>query len=152
MKQMKIIYQNGFSDAELAEYRPVVYKNVLDSAQAVILHMRKIGLECIEPGNRELADRILNYKLDATPSAELTNPYFSGIAAAINQLWRDPIIPKVMDEHSSDFYLMDNAGYFFSELSRIGTPGYLPNETDVLKAHQKSLGIAETRFIMGELS
>jgi guanine nucleotide-binding protein G(i) subunit alpha len=35
---------------------------------------------------------------------------------------------------------------------RIGTPGYLPNETDVLRARQKSVGITETRFSMGQLS
>jgi hypothetical protein len=38
VKQMKIIYQDGFSDSELADYRPVVYKNVLDSAQQVLIH------------------------------------------------------------------------------------------------------------------
>jgi guanine nucleotide-binding protein G(i) subunit alpha len=41
---------------------------------------------------------------------------------------------------------------FFSEVLRIGSPGYLPNETDVLRARQKSVGIAETRFQMGQLS
>ena len=41
---------------------------------------------------------------------------------------------------------------FFAEVLRIGTPGYLPNETDVLRARQKSVGITETRFSMGELS
>lgn len=80
-------------------------------------------------------------------------PYFSPeIAEAIHQLWKDPIIPKIMDEHSSDFYLMDSAGYFFGEVLRIGSPGYLPNETDVLRARQKSVGITETRFTMGQLS
>ncbi|KAG5651387.1 hypothetical protein H0H81_008853 [Sphagnurus paluster] len=111
VKQMKIIHQNGFSDKELAEYRPVVYKNVLDSAQAVVVFMRKIGLECVEYGNRVLADKILDYKLDAAPGSSMADPYFSPeIAAAINQVWKDPIISKVMDEHSSDFYLMDSAG------------------------------------------
>ncbi|RDB16234.1 Guanine nucleotide-binding protein subunit alpha [Hypsizygus marmoreus] len=171
VKQMKIIHQNGFSDAELAEYRPVVYKNVLDSAQAVVVYMRKIGLECVEYSNRVLSEKILDYKLDAAPGSSATNPYFSPeIADAIHQLWKDPIIPKIMDEHSSDFYLMDSAGYypclsvdfvlmrllhlnsFFGEVLRIGTPGYLPNETDVLRARQKSLGITETRFTMGQLS
>lgn len=111
VKQMKIIHQDGFSDAELAEYRPVVYKNVLDSAQAVVVYMRKIGLECVEYKNRVLAEKILDYKLDAAPGSSSTNPYFSlSIADAINQLWKDPIIPKVVDEHSSDFYLIDSAG------------------------------------------
>ncbi|KAG5645861.1 guanine nucleotide-binding protein subunit alpha [Asterophora parasitica] len=159
VKQMKIIHQDGFSPAELADYRPVIYKNVLDSAQAVVVYMRKIGLECVEYGNRVCAERILDYRLDAPSSSAGANAnrqgevYFSPeIADAIHQVWKDPIIPKVMDEHSSDFYLMDSASYFFSEVLRIGTPGYVPNETDVLRARQKSLGITETRFTMGNLS
>jgi guanine nucleotide-binding protein subunit alpha len=56
VKQMKIIHQDGFSPAELAEYRPVVYKNVLDSAQQVVIYMKKIGLECVEYSNRVCYD------------------------------------------------------------------------------------------------
>ena len=32
-------------DSELADYRPVVYENVLDSAQQVLIYIKKIGLE-----------------------------------------------------------------------------------------------------------
>jgi len=52
VKQMKIIHKEGFSDAELAEYRPIIFKNVLDSAQAVIIYMRKIGWEFVTYTNR----------------------------------------------------------------------------------------------------
>ena len=49
---------------------------------------------------------MLEYRLDMQSG----NPYFSTeIAEAINQLWKDPIIPKIMDDHSSHFYLMDSA-------------------------------------------
>ena len=41
---------------------------------------------------------------------------------------------------------------FFGEVLRIGFPGYLPNETDILRARQKSVGITETRFTMGRQS
>ena len=47
---------------------------------------------------------------------------------------------------------MDSASYFFSEVRRIGKAGYVPTETDVLRARQKSTGIVETRFNMGQLS
>jgi len=73
------------------------------------------------------------------------------IASLIHQLSQDPVIPKVMD-HSSEFYLMDSASYFFNEALRIGEQGYVPTETDVLRARQKSTGITETRFNMGQLS
>lgn len=41
---------------------------------------------------------------------------------------------------------------FFNNVLRIGAPGYVPTETDVLRARQKSVGITETRFSMGQLS
>jgi len=52
VKQMKIIHQDGFSEQELLQFRPVIYKNVLDSAKAVVLYMIKVGLECVEYSNR----------------------------------------------------------------------------------------------------
>lgn len=52
VKQMKIIHQEGFSEAELAEYTPTIYKNVLESAHSVVMFMKKIGLECEEYSNR----------------------------------------------------------------------------------------------------
>lgn len=52
VKQMKIIHQNGFTDEECMTYRPTIYRNTLDSAQAIVLAMRKIGLDCIDPTNR----------------------------------------------------------------------------------------------------
>ena len=41
---------------------------------------------------------------------------------------------------------------FFTEVKRIGRSGYVPDETDVLRARLKSTGITETRFNMGQLS
>ena len=43
---MKIIYQDGFSDSELVDYRPVVYKNVLDSAQQILIHEENFARMC----------------------------------------------------------------------------------------------------------
>ncbi|TFK45405.1 guanine nucleotide binding protein, alpha subunit [Heliocybe sulcata] len=147
VKQMKIIHQNGFSKDELATFRPIIYKNLLDSAQAIVLAMRKLGVDCVEPVNRQNADRIINYTIESSPSFVFSEE----VAQAIHELWRDSVIPKVMD-HSSEFYLMDSASYFFSEVLRIGTASYLPTETDVLRARAKSTGITETRFNMGQLS
>ena len=147
VKQMKIIHQNGYSKNELATYTQTVYTNLLESAQAIVLAMRKFAVDPELPANRVHADAILDYKVDPTPGWVFSED----IALAIYQLWQDPIIPKIM-EHSSEFYLMDNASYFFGEVLRIGKFDYIPNETDVLRARQKSVGIVETRFTMGQLS
>jgi hypothetical protein len=41
---------------------------------------------------------------------------------------------------------------FFSEVLRIGSPGYLPNDTDVLCARQRGVDVTETKFTMGGLA
>ncbi|KAH7920557.1 guanine nucleotide binding protein, alpha subunit [Leucogyrophana mollusca] len=147
VKQMKIIHQNGFSRDELMTYRPTIYKNTVDSAQAIVLAMRKLKVDCVLPANRANADRILDYRVDGTGGFTFTEE----IAQAIHDLWTDPIISEIMD-HSSEFYLMDSASYFFGEVLRIGAPLYVPTENDVLRARQKTTGITETRFNMGQLS
>lgn len=148
VKQMRIIHKDGFPEAERAGYAPIVYRNVLDSAQAIIVMMRKLNIDCETYSNRPLADKIADYKLDESTAFVLSPE----IAEAIHQFWQDPIVTKVIDEHGSEFYLMDSADYFFAEVLRIGSPDYLPTEMDVLRARQKSTGITETRFSMGQLS
>ncbi|KAG6808691.1 hypothetical protein H0H92_003234, partial [Tricholoma furcatifolium] len=58
LKQMKIIYQSGFSQVEGEEYRLVVYENILDAAVAVLMRMRKLGISFQRSENGVLADRI----------------------------------------------------------------------------------------------
>ena len=95
---MKIIHKEGFTDAELAEYRSIVFKSFLSLLFPILLS-KFIS-------SQPLADKVLDYR----PDSETSNLYFpSDIAEAIHQLWKDPIITKIMDEHTSEFYLMDSA-------------------------------------------
>lgn len=198
VKQMKIIHQNGYTQSELMSFRPTIFRNLVDSAQDIVLAMRKLGVDPVLPENRQNAEKIMDYRVETLlgvaqnaigallghnstssrdkfdrgersdrydrdfiifpPRDSNGNPTSTSkikldteIAQAIHALWADPIISELMD-HSSDFYLMDSAPYFFSEVLRIGAPDYVPNEADVLRARAKSSGIAETRFNMGQLS
>ena len=49
---MKIIHQNAYSADELAKYRTVVYRNLVDSAQDIIRAMIQIGLVPEDPVTR----------------------------------------------------------------------------------------------------
>ncbi|TFY75458.1 hypothetical protein EWM64_g8555 [Hericium alpestre] len=147
VKQMKIIHQNGYTTEELLTFRPLIWKNLLESAHAVVGALAKIGLEPSRPANKASLEKLASYELSSDPTF-----FFSpDIARAIQELWQDPVIPKMMD-HSSEFYLMDSASYFFAEADRIASSSYTPTKEDVLRARAKSTGITETRFNMGTLS
>ena len=52
VKQMKIIHQDGFSVEERIAYRAPIYQNLLESAQAIVLAMRKLSIEPVDVQNR----------------------------------------------------------------------------------------------------
>ncbi|GAA5877082.1 hypothetical protein JCM16303_006161 [Sporobolomyces ruberrimus] len=161
VKQMKLIYQNGYSRDEMMLFRLTIHKNIIDSAQGLVLALRRFQMEPTEEVNREYAEMITEYRLDAD-TYSTANPAFASNGAfdgglspdfvqAVDSLWHDPIIPSVLDR-SSEFYLMDSAPYFFDEIKRIGAGSYVPSETDVLHARTKTTGISETKFKSGTLS
>uniref|UniRef100_D8Q3Y1 Heterotrimeric G protein alpha subunit 2 n=1 Tax=Schizophyllum commune (strain H4-8 / FGSC 9210) TaxID=578458 RepID=D8Q3Y1_SCHCM len=141
VKQMKIIHKNGFSPQELASFRPTVYRNVIDSAQAVAQIIKKANPESPNLG---LLDKIIDYDANGIVTPDL--------ADAIRRITSDPATPKIIDEHANEFYLMDNAAYFFENVVRIGAEKYLPTETDILRARVKTTSISETRFACGPLT
>jgi hypothetical protein len=49
---MKIIHQNGYTRDELLSFRPLIWKNLLESARDVIQALTKFTLEPITPTNK----------------------------------------------------------------------------------------------------
>ncbi|KAF5348123.1 hypothetical protein D9756_010740 [Leucocoprinus leucothites] len=149
-KQMKIIYQGGFTTDQLLEYRPIIYRNVLQCAHSVVMLMHNVDTECLELTNGLLMERVCSYNLETNHG--YSAPFTPEMAEAIHQFLNEPAVQKAIEASMGKIYLMDSAEYFFNNVLRIGAPGYVPTETDVLHARQKSMGITETRFNMGQLS
>ncbi|KOS17706.1 Guanine nucleotide-binding protein alpha-3 subunit [Escovopsis weberi] len=131
VKQMKIIHLKGYSEEELYNYRPTVFKNLIECAKSIITAMQQFDIELQDQGNRAYADFLMAYQAESGPQAQIDHRVGLAVQA---------------------FYLMDSAEYFFQEAMRIVAPDYLPNEMDVLRARTKTTGIYETRFQMGQLS
>ncbi|VDB95884.1 unnamed protein product [Peniophora sp. CBMAI 1063] len=147
VKQMKIIHQNGYTPDELLAFRPLIWRNLLECVHTVIESLEKFNLEPIQPQNKASRQRLLEYTIP--DDGEFS--FDPVVARQALDLWTDDIMPALM-EHSSEFYLMDSASYFFENSQRIGQNDYLPTKDDVLRARAKSTGITETRFNMGQLS
>ncbi|KAH9049032.1 G-protein alpha subunit [Lactarius hengduanensis] len=135
VKQMKIIHQNGYTPEELLAFRPLIWKNLHESAHGVVKALTEFNLEPITPTNRANCERILAYQLAIDDPDFYFSPY---IAQAVQDLWADKIIPALMN-YSSEFYLMDSATYFFAEAIRIAASNYLPSMED-LSIHMVDVG------------
>ncbi|CAO3597259.1 unnamed protein product [Absidia cylindrospora] len=147
IKQMKVLHQNGFTKNELFAWRTTIYKNVMESALALIHAIEKFEYQYEDDKNNYYANYIASYQL-----SEHNQPAMdTNIIDAIISVWKDGVIVELMNREGSDFYLMDSACYFFEHIKRIGHPDYVPNVQDVLRARSKTTGITESHFNMGQL-
>ena len=104
VKQMRIIHQTGYTMEELALYRHTIYKNLLDCAKALVSALRQFEIEVTNVENQKHCELIMSYGVDPDPQQALD----PDVGRAIESLWKDPSIPKVLD-HQNEFYLMDSA-------------------------------------------
>ncbi|RYP91827.1 hypothetical protein DL770_002083 [Monosporascus sp. CRB-9-2] len=108
VKQMKIIHLKGYSAEELYNYRVTVFKNLLECARALVIAMDQFDIEPSNPETKGYCDYLLGYTVEAGPSASIEPE----VGVAVQALWHDPCIDKLM-EHATEFYLMDSAEYMF---------------------------------------
>ncbi|KAH9045849.1 hypothetical protein EDB83DRAFT_2227614, partial [Lactarius deliciosus] len=104
VKQMKIIHQNGYTPEELLAFRPLIWKNLHESAHSVVKALTEFNLEPITPTNRVHHCLFFSCVLAIDDPDFYFSPY---IAQAVQDLWADKIIPALMN-YSSEFYLMDS--------------------------------------------
>lgn len=101
---MKIIHLKGYSQDELYNYRPTVFKNLVECAKAVIAAMEQFGIEPLMKENKTHIEYLLSYQAESGPQAHIDHQ----VGIAVQSLWADPAKDQLM-EHQTEFYLMDSA-------------------------------------------
>ena len=104
VKQWKILHQNGYTAEELALYRRIIYKIIIDCAKALIGAMKQFEIQPEQELNRAYCEFLLDYSVDPDPD----KPLGTKVGEAISSIWQDQCIPKIL-ERSSEFYIMDSA-------------------------------------------
>lgn len=149
LKQMKIIHQNGFTQKELFDYKPFVFKNIDECVKCVLQGLEKFELE---PKLQKLTQEDLKYLENYEVSMDADDSFDPEFAGKIRLLLDEPETKSLLMNYRHDFYLMDSAFYFFENLDRITAQKYLPSATDVLRTRKQTSGIFDMRFSMGGLN
>ncbi|XP_027081700.1 guanine nucleotide-binding protein alpha-1 subunit-like [Coffea arabica] len=146
-KQIKLLFQTGFDEAELKSYIPVVYANVYQT------------IKTLYDGSKELAQNeadSLKYVISAETKdvaeklssigGRLDYPHLSKeLAQEIETLWKDAAIQETYSR-GNEFQVPDCAHYFMENLSRLSDTNYVPTKEDVLFARVRTTGVVEIQF------
>ncbi|EHA47250.1 G-Protein alpha subunit [Pyricularia oryzae] len=146
LKQMKLIYAQGFSKNEKIEWKPVVFQNIVQSFRLIHDAMQELDIEFENKENERNITLIMEEQElgahDALP-IEFLDP--------IKALWVDAGVKKAIAK-GNEFALHDNLDYFCDDLDRIWDKSYVPTDQDLLRSRLRTTGITETVFDLGQLT
>lgn len=139
-KQMKIIHNNGFTEAELMNYKPLIFQNAFQGMVTLLKAAEELGHKLENKKNRALVKNFLD-----ADSEYFTGEVNKAIAKDMASLWKDPGIQAAYEKRNQ-FQLSDAVPYYLEHITRLGEDGYIPTEQDVLRSRAKTTGIIETKF------
>ncbi|XP_057799907.1 guanine nucleotide-binding protein alpha-1 subunit [Salvia miltiorrhiza] len=146
-KQIKLLFQSGFDEAELKGYTPVIHANVYhtikilyDGSKELAQSLEDSSKFIVSDENKEIGEKFseiggrLNYP-------RLTKE----IAHEIGTLWRDNAIQETY-VRGNELQLPDCAHFFMENLQRLSDIDYVPTKEDVLYARVRTTGVVEIQF------
>lgn len=147
-KQIKVLYQTGFDDAERRSYRPVIHANVCEAVRTLFIGAKEFAeSEEERSSNYELQpeNKVFGEKLSEVESFSRFIPLTEEIALKVQSFWRDPAVQAVY-LRESELQLPDCTQFFLENVLRLAQHDYTPTQEDVLYARQQTKGIVQIEF------
>ncbi|KAL9604006.1 MAG: hypothetical protein Q9219_000768 [cf. Caloplaca sp. 3 TL-2023] len=145
LKQMRIIYSEGFHLDERKEVRQVIFSNMIVAFKIIAEEMREIGMDYENQESHE-AERVIA----AAEDIGADDSFPPQCLPAMKTLWRDPSVQATI-KRGNEYALHDNIQYYYSSIDRLFAKDYLPDDQDVLRSRLRTTGITETLFELGQL-
>ncbi|KAJ6437957.1 guanine nucleotide-binding protein alpha-2 subunit [Purpureocillium lavendulum] len=146
LKQMRLIYSRSFSVLERLWWRPVIFRNIVESFCIMQMVMSDFNYHFQTSDSKTHMTQVLSRR-DISPDGKFPQE----LVESIMVLWQDSGI-KAAFSKGCEYALHDNLTYFMSNLSRVWAEDYVPNDLDILCARLKTTGITECRFALGTLT
>ncbi|KAL4897213.1 guanine nucleotide binding protein, alpha subunit [Aspergillus ambiguus] len=148
IKQMRIIHSGGFPEDERRQTRAVIYSNIVIAYKVLLDIMRAEHIEFQLEETKPLAEYVDNLEPDVGSDEAFSD---LKVRDAMRDMWADSGVQKAV-ARGHEFALHDNLHYFFNSLDRLFTPGWLPDNQDMLQARLRTTGITETLFELGQMN
>jgi len=134
-KQARIIHSSGYSDGELAQFRSIIHRNVLEGIRVLVEQVHSKNMD-VEEQNEDLADQVLLWEPGTL------NPEMADVIA---QLWKDRVVQQVYEVRAG-FQFGDGVAHFLNDVKRIGAVDYTPTTEDALHARVRTSGVVSKDF------
>ncbi|KAI3994971.1 hypothetical protein MKX01_019785 [Papaver californicum] len=146
-KQIKLLFQTGFDDAELKSYTSVIFANVYQTIKILYDASKELAQNesdtmkyVLSPENEGIGEKLSEI------GSRLDHPHLTKeLAHEIETLWKDSAIQETYTR-GNELHVPDCANYFMDNLRRLSDANYVPTKEDVLYARVRTTGVVEIQF------
>ncbi|KAL1591716.1 hypothetical protein SLS60_011715 [Paraconiothyrium brasiliense] len=144
MRQMKVIYAEGYPISERYQYRVAVRSTVRLLIHSIIDLIKDTGVPLTDDLTPAFA--VLLHEVETSDMSHLS----PAAVTATQKLWTSPTFSTLyVKNFEIDF--PQYASYYAENIARIASDDYVPSEADIIRLNQSSGGIKELRFAWDEL-
>ncbi|XVE97773.1 hypothetical protein REPUB_Repub03eG0047700 [Reevesia pubescens] len=146
-KQIKLLFQTGFDEAELKNYISVIHANIYQTIKILCDGSKEFAQNDADSSKYVLSgeNKILGEKLSEIGS-RLDYPCLNReLALEIETLWKDSAIQETY-ARGNELQVPDCTHYFMENLQRLSDANYIPTKEDVLYARVRTTGVVEIQF------
>lgn len=139
-KQMKLLYGQGFTDADRAKMRPFLVSNVIEGAVDIFEAANVVGTAIESPEAIAAGELLRNLDDRREFTEEIVN--------ALQVLWKDDDFQQIWSQRSH-FQVQDTFGELIERLKNYpewGGPEWTPSTEEVLFARVRTTGIVDEQF------
>ncbi|XP_072061273.1 guanine nucleotide-binding protein alpha-1 subunit isoform X3 [Arachis hypogaea] len=146
-KQIKLLFQTGFDEAELKSYIPVIHANVYQTIKLLHDGAKELAQNDIDSSKYLISSEKqgIGEKLSEI-GGRLDYPLLTKeLAKEIETLWEDAAIQETY-ARGNELQVPDCTHYFMENLQRLADANYVPTKEDVLYARVRTTGVVEIQF------
>ncbi|XP_057845954.1 guanine nucleotide-binding protein alpha-1 subunit isoform X2 [Cryptomeria japonica] len=146
-KQIKVLFQTGFGEAERRNYTSVIHANVYQSIKILYDGSKEFAESeedsskyVISPANKDIGEMLSDIG-GRSDYPLLTEK----LAQDIEALWNDNAIQETY-LRANELQVPDCTEYFMENIHRLVQSDYVPTQEDVLYSRVRTTGVAEIQF------
>ncbi|KAK8660830.1 hypothetical protein V6N13_051738 [Hibiscus sabdariffa] len=146
-KQIKLLFQTGFDEAELKSYVSVIHANIYQTIKILYDGSKEFAQNDVDSSKYVLSgeNQVIGEKLSEIGS-RLDYPRLNReLAEEIGNLWKDSAIQETY-ARGNELQVPDCTHYFMESLQRLSDANYVPTKEDVLYARVRTTGVVEIQF------
>jgi GTPase SAR1 family protein len=137
LRQLRQIHGDQYSEEELGQFLSVIHQNLINSMKILLEQCKRLGITG-RVGPQKSLETITKY-------SGRTEFLPENIMFAIRLLWADPVIQSVWGMRA-EYQINWTVQHFHDKCVSIAQPGYLPDNSDILRCDFPTAGITRELY------